>query len=173
MRFFPKKNYRGMAPVHAGKEAIIPVNGIFSNNDQWQPQACAWGNANTPFAWSFFNYDAEALLTGFWMNQHADGLYDTYCAARLAGATAVNIVSHSLGAVVTALAMQRHSDMAVSRWIGLASADYPSFNQNGYNPLLTSPCNWTGSRAGRIHQRRRAWLLVAVASTVFLGADTG
>lgn len=138
-RMIPQPHHMKIAANPGGKDAIILVNGILSSRD-WQTAACNWGNANTSLAWSFYYYSADALLTGLWQSQHADGLYGAVSAARASGARRVHVVTHSNGAAVAALCLQRHKDCRIDTLIDLAAADYRSFKsgwwKNGLNDLI-------------------------------------
>lgn len=140
MRLTPRKPRLLLAANPAAKDAVICINGILSSESSWQDDAVAWGNANTSLSWSLFHYDADALLTGLWLDQHAKGLLAAIQAVRDAGARKVHILAHSEGNEVTIRACQLGA--YIDDFWGLAAAAYEDCGsgwwRNGLNDLLKS-----------------------------------
>lgn len=129
--------YVGATP---GKMAAVLCNGIFSKPTDWQIPWVQNGNANYPqLSWSLFHYDADAMLTGLWRDQHAKELASTIEEARQAGATFIILVVHSEALDVANDAMQKFGAVVDDLW-AVGGADYPDCGDgwwsNGMNKLI-------------------------------------
>ena len=123
----------GAAPVP--QDQLIPINGIFGDQNGWQKQAADWGNANTPFAWTSC-FHLEGLMK-WGQASHADALAQVIIAARQAAhGGRVSVISHSNGAQLTRMALQRNPAARLDDAFLLGAADYCDCNKNGWNALL-------------------------------------
>lgn len=126
-------------PSSRGRPCILFINGIFSDTS-WEQAMVAWVQANHPeYVAAFFHYDAEALFTGLWANQHADALYAAVISqVTTGGATVVNLFAHSEGNDVVMRMVKRHPDVKgkIKIFFACAAAIKPDCAGNGMNDAI-------------------------------------
>ena len=121
------------------KPCKLFTNGIFAGK-AWEQAMAAIVTAGGVFEGAWYHYDAEAILTGWWANQHADGLADAIKAQLSAGAPFVDLFAHSEGNDVTIRMFQRHPELKgkVRVFYACAAALADDCDANGMNAAISS-----------------------------------